>query len=40
MGGFTELVKCFRDIEDPRIERTRVHDLNDILVLWKSKVRS
>lgn len=33
MGGFTELVECFRDIEDPRIERTRVHDLNDILVL-------
>jgi predicted transposase YbfD/YdcC len=27
------LVDCFQDIEDPRIERTRHHQLNDILVL-------
>jgi hypothetical protein len=27
------LVDCFQDIEDPRVERTRHHQLNDILVL-------
>jgi hypothetical protein len=27
------LVDCFQDIEDPRIERTRHHQLTDILVL-------
>jgi hypothetical protein len=27
------LVECFAEIEDPRIERTRLHSLEEILVL-------
>ena len=33
MNRVASLVDCFASIEDPRIERTRVHDLSDILVL-------
>ena len=33
MNRVSSLVDCFSVIEDPRIERTRVHSLSDILVL-------
>lgn len=33
MSRVQRLVECFSEIEDPRIERTRVHSLEDILVL-------
>jgi predicted transposase YbfD/YdcC len=33
MNANCSLTECFSEIEDPRIERTRAHDLLDILVL-------
>lgn len=33
MNRVASLVECLSEIEDPRIERTRAHDLPDILVL-------
>ena len=33
MNRVASLLDCFNAIEDPRIERTRVHSLSDILVL-------
>lgn len=33
MSGVAGLIESFASIEDPRVERTRIHDLIDILVL-------
>lgn len=33
MSGVASLIESFASIEDPRVERTRIHDLIDILVL-------
>lgn len=33
VAGIRSLVECFAEIDDPRIERTRVHPLESILVL-------
>ena len=33
MAAKTNLVECMSIVEDPRIDRTKAHDLQDILVL-------
>lgn len=33
VSAFPTLVECLSDLPDPRVERTRLHSLMDILVI-------